>query len=259
DFENNMPASVKRYHSNGQVRRINAYQSFSKDGLQQEFDKNGKLSFEVHYTAGKRDWMKAYYWTKNTLRKHTVFSEDGPIVKAYFPDGTPALEKTSDKKVEWFSNGAVKSYLSKDTSYSEIPVGRIETFHESGRLKSFYTFSQQGILDGPYQIFYKSGKQWEQGNYKAGKKEGNMKKWYTNGQLAEDHQLTGGKIEGPFVRYYDNGQLWKSFNYTNGQLNGAYKKWWKNGQLAFDCTYQNNRAKQCKKWNDEGQLIEPKT
>ena len=91
--------------------------------------------------------------------------------------------------------------------------------------------------------------------YKEGRSDGQLKKWYTNSQLAEDHLMVNGKIHGPFIRYYDHGVLWKEYNYDHGKLEGNYKRWWKNGELAFDCEYKNNQQVKCNKWNDLGEKI----
>jgi len=246
NFKNNVAATIKRYHKNGIVKRINNFDNNIKDGLQQEFTKEG----------GKKVEEKSFYGKMNQIRKHFLITESNTIVeKYYYPNGELAKDNNGRDRKEWYSNGDLKLSVTSDTSIYNYPKGKVETYHNNGSVYTMYTYGDQGKLNGPYEKYYRSGKLWESGNYKNNKKEGNLKKWYRNGQVAEDHLMVSGKISGPFVRYYADGVKWKEFNYDSGLLTGKYKKWWKNGKLAFDCDYSNNRSTSCEKWNDKGEVI----
>ena len=163
NFENNVPKTVTRFHRNGNVKRINNYEFFIKEGAQQEFKSNGALSFEVYYEGGKPTWQKSYYWQKDALREHiTLDSNNTRVEKHYFPNGHLAKEFNGNW-VEWYSNGEIKSFRSKDTTYYGKPIGKIETFHNNGQLHEVYHYNNAGVLDGPYEIYYTSGKIWERG------------------------------------------------------------------------------------------------
>lgn len=256
NFKNNELSTVRRFHSNGNIKRINHYHYFVKDGLQQEYHSSGPLTYEALYEAGKKQSEKFYYWTNDKLRKQILY-EGSQVAdeKHYFPNGELAKDYQGENRTEWYSNGDIKLHRTPDSMFHAKPKGTIETYHSNGLLARKYQYDPAGVLNGPYEIYYRSGALWEQGTYKKGKREGRFRKWFTNGQIAEDHQMISGKIDGPFVRYYDSGVKWKAFNYDMGLLTGQYKKWWKNGQLAFDCEYQDNVATACRKWNDSGEPI----
>lgn len=235
-FNKNKPDYIKRFYDTGELKRINNYQNFVKHDLQQEFYKDGLINCEVYFDNGRRVSEKLYYQHPNNLRREAQYNsfEMAESILEYYPNGEKLYIKNDSVTKEWYSNGDVKLWITKDTVLLHLPKGEIKTYHTNGQLYSHYVYDQNGKENGPYSIYYDNGELWEQGTMKDGENHGNLKKWYNNKQLAEDHQIVNGNIEGKFVRYYDDGQLWKEFHYKDGELHGAYKKWWKNGQVAED-------------------------
>ena len=43
-----------------------------------------------------------------------------------------------------------------------------------------------------------------------------VRTYYTNGNILEEYYMFNGKKEGEFKSYWDNGQLWEVCNYING-------------------------------------------
>lgn len=241
NFNKNNLKEVKRFHSNGEVRSINNYENFMLNGTQKSFYQDGNLRYESNAKNGSIDWEKAYFQNSQQLRKETKYGLNNMIIsdQGFYPDGQKHYVTNDSLKKEWYSNGEIKEMITNDTIITNLPQGEINTYHTNGQIHTKYVYNELGQPDGPYSIFYKNGVQWEKGTMKEGKKHGNLKKWYNNKQLAEDHQMENGDIDGKYVRYYDDGQKWKEFNYKNGVLHGSYKKWWKNGQIAEDCNMIN--------------------
>ena len=50
-----------------------------------------------------------------------------------------------------------------------------------------------------------------------GKKEGEYRMWYSNGQLAFQYYYKDGDLEGEYKLWYENGQLWNRMLYKGGQ------------------------------------------
>lgn len=236
NFNTNNLENVKRFFDNGEVRSINNYKDFLLNGSQQGFYKDGKLRYESHVENGNLVWEKYYFQKPHTLRKESTYDNNKGLVSAleFFPNGDKRSLINDSIKKEWYSNGELKMMISNDTIISNAPKGEINTYHNNGQLHTKYVYNSLGQEQGPYSIYYKNGELWEQGTMEKGEKHGNIKKWYNNKQLAEDHQMINGNRDGKYVRYYDDGQQWKEFNYKNGILHGHYKKWWKNGQIAED-------------------------
>lgn len=236
NFNANKLENVKRFFDNGEVRSISNYQDFLISGSQQKFYKGGELRYESHSENGRIVWEKSYYKEPHTLRKETKYDLNRLPVYAleFYPDGEQLSIMNDSVTKEWYSNGQLKMMISKDTIINNAPQGEINTYHNNGQLHTEYVFNSLGLAEGPYAIYYKNGELWEQGTMKKGEQHGNLKKWYNNKQLAEDHQMINGKRNGKYIRFYDDGQQWKEFNYKKGILHGSYKKWWKNGQIAED-------------------------
>lgn len=236
NFSNNQIKYMKSFYESGEVRSVENYKDFKRDGLQEGFYRDGQLKYETHIENGMKTWEKAYYNKPHSLRKESKYNLYGMVesTSEFYPDGEKLYIMNDSIKKEWYSNGEIKMMVTNDTMISNLPKGEIKTYHSNGQLNTTHVYNESGQQDGPYVIYYKNGEMWEKGTMKNGENHGNLKKWYNNKQLAEDHQMVNGKREGKYIRYYDNGQMWKEFNYKNGELHGPYKKWWKNGQLAED-------------------------
>jgi len=62
---------------------------------------------------------------------------------------------------------------------------------------------------------------------------GLMKKWYDNGQIAEEGTYYNNKKEGKWIEWYENGQIFKEGKYKNGERIGKWIIWYFNGQIMF--------------------------
>ena len=71
-----------------------------------------------------------------------------------------------------------------------------------------------------------------------GKKEGEYKVWYENGQLWAQEYYKEGKMEGEFKVWWCNGQLWAQEYYKEGKLEGEHKRWGMNGELYIKSYYK---------------------
>jgi antitoxin component YwqK of YwqJK toxin-antitoxin module len=80
----------------------------------------------------------------------------------------------------------------------------------------------------------------EEYNNRYGKKKGEFKKWYPNGQLREQGYYKEGKEEGEYKELYTNGKLWNQSYYKEGKLDGEYKMWYDNGELIVYKIYEND-------------------
>ncbi len=80
-----------------------------------------------------------------------------------------------------------------------------------------------------------------------GKKEGEYKYYYKNGQLASIYNYKNDNLEGERKTHYDNGQLYVVSNYVNNHKEGKYKRYSDNGQLKTICNYKNDTI-ECEKY-----------
>ena len=57
----------------------------------------------------------------------------------------------------------------------------------------------------------------------------------------EDCYLVGGKREGEYKRYWSNGKLGEHCFYSKDKLEGEYKRYWDNGKLETIKYYENGK------------------
>ncbi|MFY0603526.1 MAG: SEL1-like repeat protein [Flavobacteriaceae bacterium] len=109
-------------------------------------------------------------------------------------------------------------------------------FKENGRLREIATYDKEGILDGPYVVYFKSGELEYKGQYLSGKKSGTWTYYYKTGKIRKVEGFKANKGDfyandhGEFLGYYINGQL-------------QYKKRFKNGEFIKATYYDYNGKK----------------
>ncbi len=88
-----------------------------------------------------------------------------------------------------------------------------------------------------------------------GKKEGENKNYYDNGQLYIIYNFINNKLEGEYKQYYSDSKLWQTCNYKNGKAEGEFKSYYENGLPERICNYKNgNREGECKDYYCDGEL-----
>ena len=96
-------------------------------------------------------------------------------------------------------------------------------------------FSQDNIYtdehdDGTY----------SKGVYIDGLKQGEWKKYYSNGKVFIVANYINDTLEGPVKSYYKNGSIQAENSYLKGKLNGISKQFDIKGRLIREISYQNN-------------------
>lgn len=132
-------------------------------------------------------------------------------------------------------------------------MGNTTSVDKNGKVIVFYKFSQNkkeeytlvnGIKNGLYQSYYKSGQLFEEYNCLDGKMHGVYQMWHKNGQKAVERMYNAGKATGLYREYYWDGQLCREYNYhsDSGKAHGPYKIWYRSG-ILFESGFYNNGKK----------------
>ena len=87
-----------------------------------------------------------------------------------------------------------------------------------------------------------------------GRRQGEYKRFYGNGNLWLHSFWKDDKLKGKWQRFYINGNLYAQCFYKEGKLNGKYKRFSENGELKETEYYQNgvditSKVEKLKKWN----------
>jgi len=74
-----------------------------------------------------------------------------------------------------------------------------------------------------------------------GLKQGEYKKYYSNGQLWFHCYFKNNNIHGEYKEYYSGGQLWVHCYYKDNNRHGEYKRYYKDGSLNYIKYYSNDK------------------
>lgn len=102
-----------------------------------------------------------------------------------------------------------------------------------------------GILDGPFQVYYPSGKLYIQANYSNGKLDGIYREYNEYGELIKKCTYLQDKLHGPYREFHPFFQSnYIECFYTNGLLHGLYCKYDDNSNYKYyQCEYSNGKKK----------------
>ena len=172
-----------------------------------------------------------------------------------------------DKKiVEYNVNEEVKEpNYDKDIN---IVCGEGIHFFLNKEIALFYRLDN--VENGELKKWYHNGQLMEECTYKDGKPDGKYKKYYINGQLMEECTYKDGKSDGEYKSWYENGKLSQEATYEDGKIHGKYKmyyengqldrkyeKYHKDGQLREECMFVNNEYHgKHRLWNENGKLTQ---
>ena len=95
----------------------------------------------------------------------------------------------------------------------------------------------EGLREGKWTIYYKSGVLMATGNFKDGKGDGAWVYYHGNGQLKAKSNLKDGEADGLSEEYNLNGQLIVKDNWKNGKKDGLQEYYYKNGKIRFKANY----------------------
>jgi len=179
---------------------------------------------------GKRHGVWKKYYSNNNIRYEGTFKagKETGVFKYY--DITDSSHPTITKKFKPNSiTATVKFYTLKGTLESSGEMrgkNRIGTwlyYYPDEKTLMIEENYENGILDGSYKSFYKTGKITEILNYKNGKLHGNAKRYADNGVLLDDLNYNNGKLEGAAKYYNIYGKLIYAGNYKNDEKIGTWE------------------------------------
>jgi antitoxin component YwqK of YwqJK toxin-antitoxin module len=89
-----------------------------------------------------------------------------------------------------------------------------------------------------------------------GRRHGQWKDFYSNGNPKDETNWMQGHKEGPARTWHENGTLKTEGAFKNGKPEGAWKEWFENGVLGSEIIFENGVAVGvAKTWDNEGRLI----
>lgn len=178
----------------------------NRHGVWKKYYSNNNIRYKGEFKSGKEIGIFKYYDISDSTHP--------TIIKTFKPNSTIA---------------AVKFYTPKgilESTGEMIGKNRIGTwlyYYTDAKTLMIEENYKNGVLDGEYKSYYKTGKITEILNYKEGKLHGSAKRFADNGVLLDDLNYLNGKLEGPAKYYNLYGKLIYAGNYKNDQKIGEWE------------------------------------
>lgn len=131
----------------------------------------------------------------------------------------------------------------------------LEHFPEGG-LKSTALFVN-GKREGEHKGYYENGQMAFLRSYKNNKKHGKHLGWWPNGYDKFSYLFKDGLQEGESVERFEDGKLFRAMHYTKGKEDGSQKMWEADGSIRANYVVKHGRRygliglKNCKSVNNE--------
>lgn len=119
----------------------------------------------------------------------------------------------------------------------ELLRGKYKIIHEDST--ETYVGFKEGLWDGLYQTYYKTGELQFSLSCENGIKMGTGKWFYKNGNVKSEIPYLNRQQHGICKWYYENGTLLKECEYVFDKENGVCKWFYENGKIQMIVTYKN--------------------
>jgi antitoxin component YwqK of YwqJK toxin-antitoxin module len=90
---------------------------------------------------------------------------------------------------------------------------------------------KDGVIDGPANYYFASGKLMESGSFTKGQKDQKWVRYTEAGSISAIAFYNLGKKHGTWLVFDDNGKKRFEMNYTNGDKTGVWTSWDENGAV----------------------------
>ena len=136
-----------------------------------------------------------------------------------------------------YSNGQLKE---KGDTINGLKEGEWTQFDRSGKVTSKVHYVK-GVMEGEVEYYYENAQIREKGKILNEKYEGEVTSFYMNGEVYFKRSYSNGIAEGEWTWNFENGKPRKILHYTNGQQNGEASEYFENGQQKIKSNYLNGK------------------
>lgn len=232
----NKHGKITGYYPDGTVKSVDSYERGVPLGPCESYYPDGKLMVKGEFKGGE--------WNNGEL----IGIQDGNWIY-YRKDGSIDDERTyAEGKL--ISSKNFTLYFNSTKLVCVIVTGKPFTgkLNKTGIVgkalfPNLYTVPvNNGRCDGDFCSYYTTGKDLivaATATYVDGELNGQLKKYYPNGQLMTSAVYVNGKIEGNYTSYYENGALEEETEYSEGKKEGVSRKYGSDGKLILMYNYHN--------------------
>ncbi|MEZ9595702.1 toxin-antitoxin system YwqK family antitoxin [Shewanella sp. 10N.261.52.F9] len=192
-------------------------------------ESSGSAEFDVLAKQALQDSMEALLPVLATLSeeeqdKGESFSTDLIMKTADFPI-EPKVEREPELVEQFHDNGQLKV---RGYELGFDRVGHWQTFYADGTLRY-----DEHYPAGIRKRFYENGQLAQEGYFDEGIEQGEFTDYHDNGSLRAKRHFQDGQIVGFAESYSEDGTLEQQANF-DAEGNGTLREFWPNGQLKWD-------------------------
>ena len=190
-----------------------------KTGVWRTFFPDGTLESEVGYKEGE----------KSGLSK--VYNKKGKLIDLQRMEGDTVAGHSDELVIielykEFYDNGKIKLVGGLDNG---MRTGIFREYDQEGEIVNGYLFEQDtmvaegfiradGIYEGEWTYFYRTGVVKAKGSYENGQKVGKWVYYYADGKKEQEGTFKENKLSGNWTWYYQNGQVKRKEFYNRKEL-----------------------------------------
>lgn len=193
---------------------VGAYENYFQDGT---ISDSGELEGDGILTGVHRTYNTAGKLVEETSYSHNVW--DG-VRREWDGQGFPEY-------VQEFVNGHA--------------VGWYTEYYPGTRQVAFRYWLTNGIKNGEYKTWYKTGQLQYSATYQSNLLDGVSKQWTIQGKLAAEISYHLGKFNGPSKSFYPSGALEVEKSFKEGVQTGLETGWYENGHKEHEGMMANDK------------------
>ena len=242
------------------------YSHLKKTGTWNYYYPNGRLKQSIQFKNDVEfDLLETYDRKGNPLESGDLEQGNGTVV--YRDNLERPIRELSFYRGKL--DGAIKEYSSKGlTSVMHYEKGKKEgnyaiyadngKLRESGQFKDDHLiglrklydhkgiirlellYDREGIMQGIGRRYYDNGNLAEEVDYKAKLPSGTYRSFYRDGQLLEEGEYEKGLEHGVWWDYYPNGKNHTMTTYQHGSKHGSYQAFYENGRKQAEGSWLND-------------------
>lgn len=254
------------HYPNGKLFSTGKYNNGYTEGFWITNYPNGNIKDSGNYVFGKRAGVWNTFGVFGTLVTSSVYEYgDRHGLSKYFLNGK--IEKSeayeygrlhgstiyftpdsSIQVVKYYHDGVLVGYSYEDAAHKLLPMiplknasGQIAAKFANGK-PSYTCMVKNGYIEGAEKRFYTNGQLADQRNYQNSQLDGEVKAFFPDGKIMTQAVAKSGRYHGPYNTFHPNGKPKSIGAYYLDRRHGEFKYIDENGKMVLNAIYYDDDA-----------------
>ncbi len=136
--------------------------------------------------------------------------------------------------------------------------GKKTDYYFGDRILAEYTL-KEGKKTGQQKVYYLNGNLKRIGNFNNDLENGLFKEYSEDGIIQAEYEMKNGELNGQIKTYYDNGKIKKKGTFLKGKANGTFTEYNEDGTISSTYTLVNDNLNGILKTYEDGKISETYT